>query len=114
MLRPAKSVVSESWKIKRCRGWGLNPRQTSETSRNFLKLGANLTIGKRGWRGSGTRDQLFQTWNRLENNPRNNVFESLGVEPRTNEIEAGTSNPNQKQLFKKIKITGTLTQDRRC
>jgi hypothetical protein len=35
-------------------------------------------------------------------------FESLGVEPRTNEIEARTSNPNQKATFPKDGIRWEL------
>jgi hypothetical protein len=62
----------------------------------FFKLGTDLTTGEKSW----SRD-FFKLGGAGKIIREKISFESLGFEPRTNEIEAGTSNPNQKTTFPK-------------
>jgi hypothetical protein len=79
-------------------GTGVEPRdRLLELGGTFLKLGTDLTIGKRGWRGK-PKDKLFKLGVASKIICENINFGSLGVDPRTNEIEAGTSNPNQNEI----------------
>jgi hypothetical protein len=88
-------------------GWELNQRPTSETSRNSLNLGADLTIGERDWRASQNHDQLFQTWSHLVKNLRDKILTYWELNPGQTRSRLGIQTQTKKRLFQKMEITGS-------